>query len=90
MNEIMSKTIEKIVSEQINNDYENIQNALFDGTTETMSAEKIYSVMLLNSMKLSVNISVQIITDMLVNACAIEIADENTLRRILLSSVKEK
>lgn len=89
MTELLAQTIKKIIAEQISENEETIQNILLSGTDDTMCSEKIFSLMILNSVSLSVNMSVQLITELLTNAGIIDVADEEHLRKILLSSVKK-
>lgn len=89
MTELCAKVIQKVVAEQIESNSNVIEKFIFNGTNEDMSSEEIYSHMILNSVSLAVNMSVQIVTEMLLNSGTIEIADEEHLRKLLLSVVKD-
>lgn len=89
MTDLLAKTIQTVVEKQFNMNADNIHNSLFSHTSRDMSSDEIYSIMIFNSIKESVNISVQLIIEMLVNAGAIEISDDEHLRRLLLSVVED-
>lgn len=89
MTELCAKVIQKVVAEQIESNSNVIEKFIFNGTNEDMSSEEIYSHMILNSVSLAVNMSVQIVTEMLLNSGTIEIADEEHLRKLLLSVVND-
>lgn len=89
MTELCAKVIQKVVAEQIESNSDIIEKFIFKGTNEGMSSEEIYSHMILNSVSLAVNMSVQIVSEMLLNSGTIEIADEEHLRKLLLSVVKD-
>ena len=90
MTDLTAKAIENIVNEQFIKNSDGIQQTLLTGLNDSMTPEVIHATMLINSMKLSVNMSVQIISELLTNSGIVEFADEERLRRLLLSPVNKK
>ena len=89
MTELMSQAISAFVNKQFAHNQDNILTSVLQGTDESMSKDEIYSTMIANSMKMSVNLSVQIMSELLINAKVIAPADEEQLRKTLLSVVKD-
>ncbi len=89
MDNIMVKAIQKLVDTQFSQNTDAIEKTLFSGIDDTMTTEEICPRMVLNATKLSVNMSVQIITELLQNADVIAPVDEVHLRKMLLSLVEE-
>lgn len=89
MTELMSQAISAFVEKQFSRNEDQILAGIFSGTNESMSSGQIYSTMIHNSMRISVELSVKIMSELLLAAGTIEPADEEQLRKTLLSVVKE-
>ena len=89
MTDILAKAINSIVEEQLSLNENMIKQNLLAEMEETDSYELIMTKLVRNSLHISVNISAQIIIDMLINSNIIAPAPDEDLRRILLSVVKD-
>ena len=89
MTELMAQAISALVEEQFARNQDTILDNIFSGTDETMTQEQIYAKMIANSTKLSVVMSVQIMSELLINSKVISPAGEAQLRKTLLSVVKD-
>ena len=89
MTDILAKAINSIVEEQLSLNENMIKQNLLAETEETDSYESVVTKLVRNSLHISVNISAQIIIDMLINSNIIAPAPDEDLRRILLSVVKD-
>lgn len=89
MEDIMVKSIQKLVDTQFTQNSDVIEKTIFNGIDDTMTTEEICPRMVLNATRLSVNMSVQIITELLQNTGVIAPVDEAHLRKMLLSLVKD-
>lgn len=65
---------------------ERVFDVLFSGTSEQDSEQKIYSQMLLNGIKLSTYLSVQMILDILIENQIVEF-DERQIQKLLLQQL---
>lgn len=65
MNNLTSELIDKIIQEQINKNQEQIVNQIAVGANDTMSTEQVCAQMIANSIKISTQISVKIILELL-------------------------
>ncbi len=89
MTDILARAINSIVEEQLSLNEDMITQNLLTEIAETDNYELIMTKLVRNSLHLSVNISAQIIIDMLINSNIIAPAPDEDLRRILLSVVKD-
>ncbi len=89
MTDILARAINSIVEEQLSLNEDMIKQNLLAEIAETDNYELIMTKLVRNSLHLSVNISAQIIIDMLINSNIIAPAPDEDLRRILLSVVKD-
>lgn len=89
MTDILARAINSIVEEQLSLNEDMITQNLLAEIAETDNYELIMTKLVRNSLHLSVNISAQIIIDMLINSNIIAPAPDEDLRRILLSVVKD-
>lgn len=89
MNELLSKTIDTIVKEQLDKNSKNILDALFLNCTDDMNHDEITSRLINNSIRISIDLSVQIVLKLLANSGYIDLTDEDQLRKNLLSVVKD-
>ena len=67
-----------------------IENGILYGCEKKDSMERVFVKMLFNAMKISAEISVKVILELLLTAEVIKPADERQLRKDILSVVKEK
>lgn len=79
--ELINLRIQKLISDNQNQ----ICDSLFNGLTDDMSHEKLYAKMILNSIMLSVDISIQIICEILESEDLIHLeSDEKLLQKLSL------
>ena len=88
MTDIMSQALTSVVEKQFTNNQDTIYNQLFSGIDDSSSLEQVCSAMVINSMRLSVDMSVKIISELLLTAGIVDSADEESLRHSILSLVK--
>nr|DAG84457.1 MAG TPA: hypothetical protein [Caudoviricetes sp.] len=86
MKETTKKAIYKMICDSTESQTEQIFDMLFSGTSEQDSEQKIYSQMLLNGIKLSTYLSVQMILDLLIENQIVEL-DERQIQKLLLQQL---
>lgn len=72
-----------MICDSIESQPEQVLDMLFSGTSEQDSEQSIYSKMLLNGIKLSTYLSVQMIFDMLIENQIVDL-DERQIQKLLL------
>ena len=85
MNILTSEVVEKIINEQINANQTEIISKITNGTDDSMSAEQIYSRMIVNSIQISTQLSVKIVLELLFQSGLIEELDVKSLLKQLSS-----
>lgn len=86
MKETTKKAIYKMICDSTESQTEQVFDMLFSGTPEQDSEQKIYSQMLLNGIKLSTYLSVQMILDLLIENQIVEL-DERQIQKLLLQQL---
>lgn len=89
MDELTNKVLRTIISEQIKNNRSEIVNSICNtNTSPKMNYEELYAQMILNSVEVSVELSIKIISDLLIQNGIIE-ADPVQMRKFLLKPLEE-
>lgn len=90
MNDLNQEFITQIISEHINNNLPAVRERLLAGTHPGMTSDEFYTQTLLNSICLSVDLSISTILSILEGEGVIQLAsDEKALRRLFLHPVEE-
>lgn len=87
MKEITSEMINQIIREQIC--LNDIGKQILNGTNESMSHEQVYAKMVLNSIEISVQLSVKIIMEFLYQSELVDEPDAKLLLKQLSSRLKD-
>jgi len=89
MDELTNKVLHKIITDQIKNNQLEILNSVFrTNTTPNFRNEDLYAQMILNSIEVSVDLSLKIMIELLTQNGIIE-ADPVQMRKYLLTLHKE-
>lgn len=88
--ELRRAVISREVERQIDEQKEELQEAIFRGCTETDSAEKIYTKMVLNGIIISAKIIADMTVNMLIDYGLVLPTSEDEIRKSLFSVVEKK
>ena len=86
MKETTKKAIYKMICDSTESQTEQVFDMILSGTSEQDSEQKVYSQMLLNGIKLSTYLSVQMILDILIENQIVEL-DERQIQKLLLKQL---
>jgi len=89
VNALTSELVNKLIQEQMTEHQTEILEQLTHGTDDSMTAEKIYSKMIANSVYVSTQLSVKILLELLFQSKMIDEPDTKTLLELLSSYLKE-
>lgn len=85
LSELQKSVIDQCVQEIINDSFAAYPDALIHDIADDATREKVYAKMLVNSVRLSVSLSVQLVFELLEQSEMIHVTDdEGNLRRLLL------
>lgn len=89
MTDLTKEVISRLIVEHMNSNLPAIHDAILAGTYSGMSEKEYYTQTLLNSIRVSTEISVSLILNALETAGAIHlVSDERELRKLLLRPVE--
>lgn len=86
MKETTKKAIYKMICDSTQSQTEQVFDMILSGTSEQDSEQKVYSQMLLNGIKLSTYLSIQMILDILIENQIVEL-DERQIQKLLLKQL---
>lgn len=86
MKETTKKAIYQMICDSTESQTEQVFDMILSGTSEQDSEQKVYSQMLLNGIKLSTYLSVQMILDILIENQIVEL-DERQIQKLLLKQL---
>lgn len=88
MSDLMATAIEAKINQLFELRKEHITEKLFEGCDNTDSYEQVYAKGIYNAMKISVDLSVELVIDTLMCLGIVGAADERKLRKAILSAVQ--
>lgn len=89
MNTLNEHIITKVITDYLNSNLPAIRDHVLTGTKENMTEHEFYTQTLLNSIRVSTDLSVKIILGLLENLELIHLtSDEKELRKLLLHPVE--
>ncbi len=89
MTNLTSELVNQIVHEQISKNQKEIMNHITDGTDDTMSTEQVTAYMIANSIRISTQLSVKIVLELLFQSNVVQELDTKTLLKQLSSIQKD-
>lgn len=88
MNPVIENVISKAIVESINKNSETIRNELMQDITSEMDAETFVTQVIYNSIRISVDMSVKTIMELLESQGLVQFSDVKQIRALLLTSVE--
>ena len=88
MSPVIENVISKAIVESINKNSETIRNELMQDITSEMDAETFVTQAIYNSIRISVDMSVKTIMEILVSQGLVQFSDEKQIRSLLLTPVE--
>lgn len=88
MNPVIENVISKAIVESINKNSETIRNELMQDITSEMDAETFVTQVIYNSIRISVDMSVKTIMELLESQGLVQFSDVKQIRALLLTPVE--
>ena len=90
MNDIAQRIVSKAIVDYMNSNLQTIRENVLSGTNSEMTENEFYTQTLLNSIRVSTDLSVSIILNLLENEGLVKLrSDEKELRKLLLHLVEK-
>lgn len=88
MDTLLSKAVSSTIVDSINKNSDSIREDLLCGIKENATPEEFVSQVVYNSIRISVDMSVKTIMDILISQNLIQTVDEKQLRALLLTPLE--